>query len=149
MLPRSTEIQPLSLRFVPPNPHVACHTRMPQGLEVKTRGTRPCPSEEASGLAIKTPRGTDLHLVLVMFLDALLIDWPCAIGRPCVEFCGEVATRCLCPPKFCARTTLLRKDTRLCIYTQCVTLVASSKSELKTQRPPTFLRFCTLWSKNQ
>lgn len=45
----------------------------------------PCPSEPArklvSDLAIKTPRGHDLHLLLVMFLDTLLIDWPCANGR--------------------------------------------------------------------
>ncbi|KAK2450538.1 hypothetical protein QL285_009651 [Trifolium repens] len=32
LLPRSTEIQPLSLRFVPPHPHVTYHTRRLQGL---------------------------------------------------------------------------------------------------------------------
>jgi len=131
LLPLSIEIQPSSLRFVHPNPHVACHTRMPKGLEVINDRDTLFPSEPtrklASDLTIKTPRGLDLHLILVLFLDTLLFDWPCANGRTCVEFCGEVATLCLYSPSFVHRRHFY------CKYTQCVALVASSKDELKTQ----------------
>jgi len=144
LLPRSTEIQPLSLRFVPPNPHVAYHTREPKGLKViNAKGGGVCYALERKDLAIKTPRGPDLHY-LSRFSTHFYLTGLVQMEERALSFAGKSQRGAFAHQKCCARTTL-----RLRIHSMCCVGSLFKGRAQNSKRPPALLQFCTLWSKNQ
>lgn len=99
-----------------------------------------CPSEE--GPRYQNAKGTRLAS-LVMFLDTLLFGCPVKMEERALSVVGKSQRGAF------AHQVLCTDDTSIAYTLDVLRWQPLQRMRSKLKRPPTFLRFCTLWSENQ